>query len=144
MVGLRSSTPRVNFGGPLIKNRLYLLESVQYEMRETPVITLPFPNNEFRREGYNSLTALDYTINSSNIVDGTFHMTDSHTRFANLDFFDPQPVSPTTSDSSYSGNVIEHASIPGNAARQRAFRRQLSRGSVAAGPARHDPDAHRE
>jgi hypothetical protein len=113
MVGLRSSTPRVNFGGPVIKNRLYLLESVQYEMRETPVITLPFPNNEFRREGYNSLTALDYTINSSNIVDGTFHMTDSHTRFANLDFFDPQPVSPTTSSSTYSGNIIEHASIKG-------------------------------
>ncbi len=113
MVGLRSSTPRVNFGGPVIKNRLYLLESVQYEMRETPVITLPFPNNEFRREGYNSLTALDYTINSSNIVDGTFHMTDSHTRFANLDFFDPQPVSPTTSNSTYSGNIIEHASFKG-------------------------------
>ena len=113
MVGLRSSTPRVNFGGPVIRNRLYLLESVQYEMRETPVITLPFPNNESRHEGYNSLTALDYTINSSNIVDGTFHMADSHTRFANLDFFDPQPVSPTTSDSTYSGNIIEHASFKG-------------------------------
>jgi hypothetical protein len=113
MVGLRSSTPRVSFGGPAIKNRLYVLESVQYEMRETPVITLPFPKNEFRREGYNSLTSLDYTINPTNIVDGTFHMTDSHTRFANLDFFDPQPVSPTTSDSSYSENIIEHASFKG-------------------------------
>jgi hypothetical protein len=113
MVGLRSSTPRVNFGGPVIKNRLYILESVQYEMRETPVITLPFPRNEYRREGYNSLTALDYTINPTNIVDGTFHMTDSHTRFANLDFFNPQPVSPTTSDSSYSGNMVEHSSIRG-------------------------------
>ena len=113
VVGLRSSTPRVNFGGPVIKNRLYLLESVQYEMRETPVITLPFPNNEYRREGYNSLTALDYTINPSNIVDGTFHMTDSHTRFANLDFFNPQQVSPTTSDSSYSGNMVEHSSVHG-------------------------------
>jgi len=113
MVGLRSETPRVNFGGPIIRNRFYFLESIQYEMRESPVITLPFPNNESRREGYNSLTALDYTINPSNVVNGTFHMTDSHTRFANLDFFDPQQVTPNTSDSSYSGNIIEHASFKG-------------------------------
>jgi hypothetical protein len=61
MVGLRSSTPRVSFGGPVIANHLFILESIQYEMRETPVITLPFPNNESRHEGYNSLTAIDYT-----------------------------------------------------------------------------------
>lgn len=113
MVGLRSETPRINFGGPLIKDRLYLLESVQYEMRETPNITLPFPRNESRREGYNSLTALDYTVNPSNVLNGTFHIADSHTRFANLDFFDPQPVTPSTADSSYTGNIVEHASFHG-------------------------------
>ncbi len=113
MVGLRSSTPRFSIGGPLIKNKLSILESIQYDMRESPVITLPFPNNETRREGYNSLTALDYTINGSNLLTGTFHMADQHTRFANLDFFDPQPVSPNTADSSYSGNVTEHASFRG-------------------------------
>lgn len=113
MVGVRSETPRANFGGPLIKNRLYLMESVQYEMREIPIITLPFPRNESRREDYNSLTALDYIINPSNVLNGTFHIADGHTRFANLDFFDPQPVTPTTADSSYTENVVEHASFKG-------------------------------
>jgi hypothetical protein len=113
MVGLRSSTPRFSLGGPLIKNRLFFLESVQYDMRESPVITLPFPNNETRHEGYNSLTALDYTINGSNTVNGTFHVADQHTRFASLDFFNPQQVTPSTSDSSYSGEVTEHFSFRG-------------------------------
>jgi Carboxypeptidase regulatory-like domain len=113
MVGIRSSTPRVNFGGPLKKNRLYFLESVQYDLRATPVITLPFPNNETRREAYNSLTALDYTINPSNVVNGTFHVANEHTRFDNLDFFNPQPVTPTTYGSSYSGAIVEHASFRG-------------------------------
>ena len=113
MVGLRSETPRVNFGGPLVKDRLYLMESVQYEMRETPIITLPFPRNESRREAYNSLTALDYTLNPSNVLNGTFHIADEHTRFANLDFFNPQPVTPTTADSSYTENIVEHASFHG-------------------------------
>jgi hypothetical protein len=113
MVGLRSSTPRISFGGPVIANRLFVLESIQYDMRETPVITLPFPNNESRREGYNSLTALDYTINSSNLITATMHVADQHTRFANLDFFDPQQVSPNTSDSTYAGDITEHASFRG-------------------------------
>lgn len=113
MVGLRSATPRVNFGGPLIKNRLYLLESGQYEMKETPVMTLPFPRNETRREGYNSLTALDFTINGSNVLSAILHVANEHARFANLDFFNPQPVSPNTADTVYSTDLTETASIRG-------------------------------
>ena len=113
MVGLRSSTPRFNFGGPIVRNRLFLFESVQYDMRESPVITLPFPNNETRRQGYNSLTALDYTINASNVVTATMHAAEQHTRFANLDFFNPQPVSPDTASATYSAQLTEHASVRG-------------------------------
>jgi len=113
MVGLRSSTPRVSFGGPVIANRLYVIESIQYEMRESPVITLPFPNNESRREGYNSLTAIDYTINNSNILTATLHVADQHIRFDNLDFFNPQPVTPDTSNSTYSADITEHAAFHG-------------------------------
>jgi len=113
MVGLRSSTPRVSFGGPVIANRLFILESIQYEMRESPVITLPFPNNESRREGYNSLTAIDYTLNASNILTATMHVADQHIRFDNLDFFNPQPVTPNTSNSTYAGDITEHAAFHG-------------------------------
>ena len=113
MVGLRSLTPRVTFGGPLVHNRVYLLESVQYEYRANPIITLPFPDNQQRREAYNSFTELDYTVSSSNLLTATLHAADGHTRFANLDFFNPEPVSPNTADSSYSADVTDHASIRG-------------------------------
>jgi hypothetical protein len=113
MVGLRSSTPRFSFGGPLIANKLHMLESIQYDLRATPVITLPFPRNETRREGYNSLTALDYIINTSNVLSATFHLADRHARFENLDFFNPEPVTPSTAESVFSADVTEHASFRG-------------------------------
>ncbi len=113
MAGLRSMTPRITFGGPLIRNRLYLLEAIQYEFRNTPVITLPFPWNQQRKEGYNSFTQLEYTVSSSNVLSATLHVADSHTRFANLDFFNPESVSPNTSDASYSANLTDHASLFG-------------------------------
>ena len=140
MVGLRSSTPRVSFGGPVIANRLFILESIQYEMRESPVITLPFPNNESRREGYNSLTAIDYTLNASNIVTATMHVADQHTRFANLDFFNPQPVTPEYFQLNVFGRYYRACGFSRNAPRQRPFRDQLPRRGLAAGRPPHDPD----
>ncbi len=113
MVGLRSSTPRVVLGGPIVKNRLFILESIQYDMREYPVITLPFPNNESRRQGLNSLTALDYTINGTNVLTGTAHVANQRTRYDNLDFFNPQPVSPDTAFSTYAAEIAEHSQLRG-------------------------------
>ncbi len=141
MVGLRSATPRINFGGPLIKNRLYFLESVQYEMRSVPIITLSFPDNQSRHEGYNSLTAVDYIIDSSNVLDATFHVADQHIRYANLDYFNPEPLTPNTSDSSYSEQCRGALVFQGHSPRQRDLDDQFPRRSMAAGRSRHDTDA---
>ncbi len=111
MVGLRSATPRVNFGGPLIKDKLYFLESVQYEMHSDPVITLSFPDNQRRREGYNSFTQFDYTLSSTNTLTATVHAADRHVRYENLDYFNPEAVTPNTSDSNLSVDVTDHAAI---------------------------------
>ena len=113
MVGLRSVTPRVSFGGPLIHNRLYLMESVQYEMHSTPVITLSFPDNQQRKEGYNSFTELDYTVSSANVLTASLHAADTHTRYANLDYFNPESVSANDSGSSISADLTDHASLGG-------------------------------
>jgi hypothetical protein len=113
MVGMKSATPRVNFGGPLLSSRLHLVESVQYEMRSTEVITLPFPDNQQRREGINSFTALDYIVNSTNILTATLHIANQHTRFANLDAFNPEPVTPNSANTTYAAALSDRASLGG-------------------------------
>ena len=113
MRGLRSATPRVNFSGPILANKLFLVESAQYELRATPIITLPFPHNEERREGFNSFTEMDYILGRSNVVSATLHAARWHTRFANLDFFNPEPVSPNTFDGTVSWGVTDKASVRG-------------------------------
>ena len=113
MVGLKSATPRVNFGGPLLSSRLHLIESIQYEMRSIAVITQPFPANQQRREGFNSFTALDYILSSRNILTATLHVADQHTRFANLDAFNPEPVTPNSATSTYAATVSDRISFGG-------------------------------
>jgi hypothetical protein len=113
MVGLKSDTPRVNFGGPLLSSRLHLVESIQYEMRSSEVITLPFPDNQQRREGINSFTALDYIVNSTNILTATLHIANQHTRFANLDAFNPEPATPNSANTTYAASLSDRASLGG-------------------------------
>ena len=113
MQGLKSATPRINFGGAIIPERLYILESLQYEMRTTPVITLPFPYNQERNEGANSFTALDYTVSPTNVLSATLHAAKDRTRFANLDFFNPEPTTPNAAASTYAVNLTDRASVAG-------------------------------
>src|SRR5207253_5173998 len=56
---------------------------------------------------------VDYTVDGSNFVTATFHIADQHVRFANLDYFNPQRVSPNTADSTYSGDLTEHTAFKG-------------------------------
>jgi len=113
MSGLKSATPRVSFGGPVFSSRLHLLESIQYEMRSTSIITLPFPDNQQRREGFNWFTELDYIVSPTNVLTATLHAANQHTRFANMDWFNPEPVTPNSSDSTYAAALTDRASFGG-------------------------------
>jgi hypothetical protein len=92
--GLRNASPRVNFGGPILGNRLYLAEGFEYRVDKNPVRTLDFPHNESRTESVNSFSQLDYIISSKHFLTGTVQVAPQNTDFANLSYFSPQPVSP--------------------------------------------------
>jgi hypothetical protein len=92
--GLRSFTPHMTVSGPILRQRLYFSEALQYQIDKTPVRTLPFPFNETTSTSVNSFTQFDYILNPAHTLTGTVHVAPQSTKFANLDFFNPQPVTP--------------------------------------------------
>lgn len=92
--GLRSLTPHMTVSGPIIPRKLYFSEAMQYQLDKIPVRTLPFPFNETRSTSVNSFTQADYIFAPTHTLTGTVHVAPQSTRFANLDFFNPQPVTP--------------------------------------------------
>ncbi len=109
--GLKSATPRIHLGGPIIPERLYVTESAEYEIRNTSVITLPFPRNQQNREGLNSFTELDYVVSPSNMLTATFHAADQRSRHVNMDFFNPEPVSPNDAHQTYSAALTDRMTL---------------------------------
>ncbi len=106
--GIRNETPRAVAGGPLIANRLYLISAFQYYFQRESSRTLPFPFNESRTQFLNSFTQLDWILTPKQFVTATLHISPLHTNFVNPDYFHPQPTTPSFSQHTYDGTLIDH------------------------------------
>jgi len=92
--GVAEDTPRVNFNGPLIKDRLFLSQSVSYSIVKQPVRGLPFPVNETKSESQSYFSQLDLILSNRHTQTLTFGYFPQRDQFVNLDVFRPQPVTP--------------------------------------------------
>lgn len=94
IVGIAEDAPRLNFNGPLIKERLFLSQSLSYTIAKQPVRGLSFPNNETKTESQSYFTQFDLILNNRHTQTFTFGYFPERDQFVNLDFFRPQPVTP--------------------------------------------------
>jgi hypothetical protein len=113
MHGIRDATPRLNLEGPIIPGKLYFSEGLEYEIRKSPVITLPFPNNQTTREGVNSFAQLDWVVSDKHLVTGTVHIAPQRLEYVNLNYFNPQPVSPDATTHNYTGTIADRLTVGG-------------------------------
>jgi hypothetical protein len=92
-VGIANFTPRLYFGGPLIKDRLNFSEALTYDLNKRPVRGLAWPDNEFRRQGFNTLTSLQAVFSPQHLL--SFHVNgfSNRTQYANISALVPQSAS---------------------------------------------------
>ena len=112
--GIREASPRLTFNGPLIKDKLYFSEGVEYDLVKRPVRTLPFPFNETKSESVNSFTQFDYILSPVHTLTGTFHVAPRRMSFVGLEFFNPQEVTPTFDAHDYTGTLIDRLTVGNN------------------------------
>ncbi len=111
--GLRDATPRLNVDGPLIRGRLYFSEGFEYEVRKTEIYTLPFPNDQRRKAGFNSFAQLDWVESERNLVTLTSHVAPEKLEFVNLDYFNPLSTTPDASIHNYTLTLSDRYTLWG-------------------------------
>lgn len=111
MRGIQDDTPRGLLSGPLIKDRLYFLSALQYAMVKRQERTLPFPFNQAKQEGVNSLTQFDYIVSANQVLTASFHLSPQHTNFINPEFFNPEPVTPNAALHRYVATIGDHLGV---------------------------------
>jgi hypothetical protein len=91
-IGLESITPRFTVAGPLRKNRLFLFQSLEYRYVRVQVPGQPNLENDKVFETFDSQTQLDWDVNQSNHLTGTFTYYPENLSFVNMNTFNPLGV----------------------------------------------------
>ena len=99
--GIADFTPRLIFGGPLIKRKLNFTEELAWEVRNQPVRGLPWPYNETRTRSFTSFTQFQAILSSRHLLDINVNVFALRRRFADIDALIPQ-----TASSNYNQNGV--------------------------------------
>ena len=111
--GIRAFTPRFSIRGPVVKDKVYLAQSVEYRMKKAPVRALPFPFNETKSQGWNSLTQFDFVASPDHFLTLAVHAAPERIQYANLDFYNPQPSTPNLAGDEVRVSLTDRLALAG-------------------------------
>jgi len=92
-VGIARATPRVVFGGPLVKDKISFSEVFEYDVIRDPIRGLAWPRNEIKRQGFTSYSTLQAILSPKHILTLTLNAFPQRTQFANINPLLPQSAS---------------------------------------------------
>ena len=93
LIGLLNMTPGVEFGGPILKNKLSFSENMTYEFRKDPVHGLTWPWNETITYSLVSFSEFQYTFSPKHLLSVNVNVFPSTILFGNIDALIPQTAS---------------------------------------------------
>ncbi|MDQ3821435.1 MAG: TonB-dependent receptor, partial [Acidobacteriota bacterium] len=91
---LDSFRPRLTLSGPIVKDRLFFLQSFEYRFTRARVTSLPEPHNDTTSENINSFTQMDLNINKANRLKFIAAFFPQRVNYLGLNTFNPQGVTP--------------------------------------------------
>lgn len=104
-----SFRPRVTFSGPIIRDRLFFLQSFEYRFSRVRVPSLAKPFDDSTSEAFNSFTQFDLTVNKNNRVKFVASIFPQKERFVGLNTFNPQETTPNVKQRGALFSVSEQA-----------------------------------
>jgi len=110
-VGLRNFGPRVWFGGPLVKDRVFIAQSFEYRMNYTRIPSLPDPVNLTKGDSFDTFTRIDAQLAPGHNLQATLSFFPRQLRYANLNTFNPQEVTPDYRMIGYNATVSETVAL---------------------------------
>jgi hypothetical protein len=112
--GIESWTPRVTVGGPVVKGKVSLLQSSQYEYSQTRVFGLPALESDTKRQSFASYTRVDWSIGAPHHVTASAMVSPRKTTYAGLNTFNPQAVTSNIRNGNALGSVSDQLIMGGN------------------------------
>lgn len=104
-----SFRPRLTFSGPLVRDRLYFLQSFEYRFSRIRVPSLEDSRDDSTSEAFNSFTQFDLAVDSKNRIKLVAAFFPQKARFVGLNTFNPQETTPNTKQRGTLFSISEQA-----------------------------------
>ena len=109
--GIESWTPRFTFGGPVVKGKVNVLESIQYEYSQTRTFRLPAFESDTEVQSFESYSRVDWTVTPSSHFTASAMVSPRKTTYAGLNTFNPQSVTPDIRNHNTLGSVSDQVVV---------------------------------
>jgi hypothetical protein len=109
--GVRNYNPRVWFGGPLVKDKVFLSQALEYRLTHARIPSLPDPNNQQRSDSFDAFTRLDVHPAAGHALTATVAFFPRELRNATLNTFNPAEVNPDLKSWGYNVALSESATL---------------------------------
>lgn len=110
-VGFRHYEPRGWFGGPLIKDRLFLSQGIEYKFTRVRIPSLPEDANDTVTRIFDVFTRIDAVLGPAHQFVATAAFFPRRSQFVNLNTFNPVDVTPDLELRGYSVAASETATL---------------------------------
>lgn len=109
IMGVGGFTPRFGVRGPLVQDKLFLAQTIQYRFLITDIPSLPELEADTRLESFASFTQLDANLSDRHALSTIISVFPRKLDFANLDTFNPRPVTANIHQRGYNIGFSERA-----------------------------------
>src|SRR5271157_2186109 len=82
LVGISEESPRIDVTGPLVRGKLDVFESFNYDLHKQPVRGLAWPKNEIKKEGISSFSSIQYIVNTLHLLTANLKVFPARLEFA--------------------------------------------------------------
>jgi hypothetical protein len=110
-MGIRNYRPRGWFGGPIVKDRLFISQGVQYRFARVRVPGLPEAANDTTDHGLETFTRLDANVAAGHTLTATAALFPRRAQSVGLNTFTPSEAAPDYRLMGYSVAVADSATL---------------------------------
>lgn len=109
--GIQNYGPRGWFGGPLVKDRVFLSQAAEYRLAHARIPSLPDPENQQRSDSLDAFTRVDVRPATGHALTLSAAFFPRRLQNATLNTFNPLDVTPDFHSSGYSLAAAESATL---------------------------------
>lgn len=130
LFGFANVSPRLHLEGPIVKDRIFFAQGLEFDVDKRPVRGLASPVNEIKRQVFRAFTQLDFVISPNHTFTATINGSLRRLQHIGLDFFNPQNVAPDQNGNDFTLGGVDRINLSNGSLLETFFQYKRVRSEV--------------